>query len=115
MKRESRMLAFGSAIALVAEALCGGACETRTIVDTDERSPRPVKAIRHVWTGPPPADLDDTWAISLDGEMLAFRDEQSHLAVYEFKTAKKRLLADDLPIYQDRTRIIWLRGCVATK
>ena len=44
---------------------------------------------------------------SLDGEMLAFRDEQSHLAVYEFKTAQKRLLADDLPIYQERTRIIW--------
>ena len=101
------MLAFSSAIALVAVALCGGACETRTVVDTDKRSPRPVKTIRHVWTGPPPADLDDTWAISLDGEMLAFRDEQSHLAVYEFKTAQKRLLADDLPIYQERTRIIW--------
>ena len=106
MKRESRMLAFGSAIVLVA-VLCGGACETRTVVDTDERSPRPVKAIRHVWTGPPPADLDDTWAISLDGERLAFRDEQSHLAVYEFKTAQKRPLTDDFPIYQDRTRIIW--------
>jgi uncharacterized protein (TIGR02246 family) len=32
--------------------------------------------IRHVWTGPPPADLDDTWAVSPTGELLAYGAEE---------------------------------------
>jgi Tol biopolymer transport system component len=70
-------------------------------------SQRPAEIIRHVWTGPPPADLDDTWAVSFDGQVLAYRDEQSHLAVYEFGTGQKRLLSDTLPADQSRTRIVW--------
>ena len=67
----------------------------------------PPKTIRHVWTGPPPNDLDDTWAVSPDGSTLAYRDEQSHLALYDFRTHQKRQLPDDLPTYQSRTRMVW--------
>ena len=63
--------------------------------------------IRHVWTGPPPADLDDTWAVSPAGDVLAYRDEQSRLAVYEIRTGQTRLLADRLPAGQSRMRMAW--------
>jgi len=76
-------------------------------VGTAEVGQRPSETIRHVWTGPPPADLDDTWAVSPDGDVLAYRDEQSHLALYEFRTGQKRLLADVLPAGQSRTRMVW--------
>jgi Tol biopolymer transport system component len=67
----------------------------------------PPKAIRHVWTGPPPNDRDDTWAVSPDGATLAYRDEQSHLALYDLRTHQKRQLAADLPTIQSRTRMVW--------
>jgi dipeptidyl aminopeptidase/acylaminoacyl peptidase len=78
-----------------------------TLVQPTDVSQRPPEIIRHVWTGPPPADLDDTWAVSPAGEVLAYRDEQSQLAVYEFSTGQKRLLSDRLPSDQSRTRIVW--------
>jgi Tol biopolymer transport system component len=78
-----------------------------TLVQPTDVSQRPPEIIRHVWTGPPPADLDDTWAVSPAGEVLAYRDEQSQLAVYEFRTGQKRLLSDRLPSDQSRTRIVW--------
>jgi hypothetical protein len=62
------------------------------LVQPTDVSQRPPEIIRHVWTGPPPADLDDTWAVSPAGEVLAYRDEQSQLAVYEFSTGQKRAL-----------------------
>ncbi len=68
---------------------------------------RPTEIIRHVWTGPPPADLDDAWAVSQVGDLLAYRDEQSRLAVYEIRTGRKRLLADKLPADQYRMRMVW--------
>jgi dipeptidyl aminopeptidase/acylaminoacyl peptidase len=78
-----------------------------TLVQPTDVSQRPPEIIRHVWAGPPPADLDDTWAVSPAGEVLAYRDEQSQLAVYEFSTGQKRLLSDRLPSDQSRTRIVW--------
>ena len=60
-----------------------------------------------MWTGPPPADLDDTWAVSPAGGVLAYRDEQSRLAVYEIRTGQTRLLADRLAAGQSRTRMVW--------
>jgi hypothetical protein len=59
-------------------------------------------AVRHIWTGPPPADLDDTWAVSPDGQLLAYRDEQSHLAFYRFASAESRQLAEEIPPRQRR-------------
>ena len=69
----------------------------QSLVRPIDGSQRSSEIIRHVWTGPPPADLDDTWAVTPDGEVLAYRDEQSHLALYEFKTGQTRLLPDDWP------------------
>ena len=41
------------------------------------------------------------------GDLLAYRDEQSRLAVYEIRTGRTRLLADKLPADQSRMRMVW--------
>ncbi len=93
----SRIHAVVFVVALLAQSL----------VRPTETPNRPPEIIRHVWTGPPPADLDDTWAVSPVGDLLAYRDEQLRLAVYEIRSGQTRLLADGLPVGQSRTRMVW--------
>jgi dipeptidyl aminopeptidase/acylaminoacyl peptidase len=87
--------------------IAGALVTPQSLVQPTEVSEPPPEIIRHVWTGPPPADLDDTWAVSPAGEVLAYRDEQSHLAVHEFRAGRKRSLLDRLPAGQSRTRMVW--------
>jgi Tol biopolymer transport system component len=65
--------------------------------------------VRQVWIGPPPADRDDTWAVSADGNLLAYRDEQSRLALFDFRSNRKHSLGVDVPADQWRLVLTWSR------
>jgi hypothetical protein len=52
----------------------------------------PVKppAIRRVWVGPDPSDIDDDWAVSSDGRFVVYRDATFKLALHDLHTGRTR-------------------------
>jgi len=113
MERDRR---FRLVVLALTTLLAGGSCHSSVPSEASKEqgglnapdgAERARKSLRHVWTGPPPADLDDTWAVAPDGDALAFRDEHSRLAVRDFRAGRVRVLADTLPAVQSRTRMVW--------
>lgn len=85
-----------------------------TVISTANKPQSPTETsaqvpttVRQVWIGPPPADRDDTWAVSPDGNLLAYRDEQSQLALFDFTSNRKRSLGVDIPAEQWRLVLTW--------
>jgi Tol biopolymer transport system component len=74
-----------------------------------ESSVQSPTTVRQVWIGPPPADREDTWAVSPDGNMLAYRDDQSQLALFDFRAGSKRALDIEVPADQSQVVLQWSR------